>query len=244
MIDADAHGFVLITQVDRLRPIREWQPPYHWETGQRPKEIAIRDALTYRRETLPLVSGLFPIVTGGPDRTAWGIDPVAQAIVSSLNPTQQTRLARFLTSLSAQALAAETLIARYHIQITTTQSLTTWLKSPVLSFLSNLATGTPELGLLLATQIPVEQIPLILGKLQLAYNLFNLLTAAQNSAQNKLQPRSFNLLALWPALIQSSGNGDRDARAFGRLMLEYWTGGLPSEQLRDRLDQLLALDLN
>ena len=208
----------------------------------------LRDALTYRRETLPLVSGLFPIVTDGPDRAAWGIDLVAQAIVSSLDPTQQTRLARFLTSLSAQALAAETLIARYHIQITTTQSLTTWLKSPVLSFLSNLATGTPELGLLLATQIPVEQIPLILGKLQLAYDLFNLLTAAQNSAQDtsqsKLQPRSFNLLALWPALIQSSGNGDRDARAFGRLMLEYWTGRLPSEQLRDRLDQLLALELN
>ena len=240
--------FILITQVDRLRPIREWQPPYHWETGQRPKEIAIREALTYRRETLPLVSGLFPIVTDGPDRTAWGIDPVAQAIVSSLNPTQQTRLARFLTSLSAQALAAETLIAQSHAQITMTQSLTTWLKSPVLSFLSTLATGTPELGLLLATQIPVEQIPLILGKLQLAYDLFSLLTAAQNSAQNSAQntpqPRSFNLLVLWPALIQSSGNGDQDARAFGRLMVEYWTGGLPSEQLRDRLDQLLALELD
>lgn len=236
--------FVLITQIDRLRPIREWQPPYHWETGQRPKERAIRDALAYRRETLPPVSGLFPIVTDGPDRTAWGIDPVAQAIVSSLDPTQQARLARFLTSLSAQALAAETLIARYQVQITTTQSLTTWLKSPVLSVLSNLTTGTPELGLLLATQIPVEQIPLVIGKLQLAYDLFNLLTAAQNKAQNKVQPRSFNLLALWPALMQSSENGDQDARAFGRLMVEYWTGELPSDQLRDRLDQLLALELS
>ena len=232
--------FVLITQVDRLRPIREWQPPYHWETGQRPKEVSIRDALTYRRETLPPVSGLFPIVTDGPDRTAWGIDPVAQAIVSSLNPTQQARLARFLTSLSAQALAAETLISRYQVQITTTQSLTTWLKSPVLSFLSNLTIGTPELGLLLATQIPVEQIPFVIGKLQLAYELFNLLTAAQNKAQL----RSFNLLALWPALMQGSGNGDQDARAFGRLMVEYWTGALPAGQLRDRLDQLLALELN
>ena len=234
--------FVLITQVDRLRPIREWQPPYQWETGQRPKEIAIRDALNYRRETLPLVSGLFPIVTDGPDRTAWGIDPVAQSIVSSLDPTQQTRLARFLTSLSAQAIAAETLISRYQIQITTTQSLTTWLKSPVFSFLSSLATGTPELGLLLATQIPVEQIPLVLGKLQLAYDLFNLLTAAQNTDQKTA--RSFNLLALWPALMQSSGNGNQDARAFGRLMVEYWTGGLAADHLCDRLDQLVALELN
>ncbi len=232
--------FVLITQVDRLRPIREWQPPYHWETGQRPKEQAIRNALTYRRETLPPVSGLFPIVTDGPDRTAWGIDPVAQAIVSSLDPTQQARLARFLTNLSAQALAAENLIARYQVQITTTQSLTTWLKSPVLSVLSNLTIGTPELGLLLATQIPVEQIPLVVGKLQLAYDLFNLLTAAKNKAQL----RSFNLLALWPALMQSSGNGDQDARAFGRLMVEYWTGALPTDHLRDRLDQLLADELN
>lgn len=110
----------------------------------------------------------------------------------------------------------------------------------MLSVLSNLTTGTPELGLLLATQIPVEQIPLVIGKLQLAYDLFNLLTAAQN----KVQPRSFNLLALWPALMQSSENGDQDARAFGRLMVEYWTGGLPSDQLRDRLDQLLALELS
>lgn len=34
----------IVTQVDRLRPIREWQPPYNWEKGEKPKEISIREA--------------------------------------------------------------------------------------------------------------------------------------------------------------------------------------------------------
>jgi len=39
---ADLPAIAIVTQVDRLRPIREWQPPYDWEWGNRPKEIAIR----------------------------------------------------------------------------------------------------------------------------------------------------------------------------------------------------------
>ncbi len=225
---------VLVTQVDRLRPIREWDPPYNWETGDRPKELAIRDALTYRRDTFPPLDGLFPIVTYAPDRTPWGIDPIARHLIQSLEPNQQARLARFLTSLEAQAIAAETLIDRYRIQITTTQGLTALLKSPALTFLSTRLTGTPELGALLATQIPMEQIPLVVGKLQLAYELYNLLTAARS--------RNFDLLALWDVLIESSGDGDRDARAFGRLMVEYWTEALPAHQLNPRLQALLALE--
>jgi predicted GTPase len=31
----------IVTQVDKLRPIREWQPPYNWKTGNKPKEISI-----------------------------------------------------------------------------------------------------------------------------------------------------------------------------------------------------------
>ncbi len=224
--------FVLVTQVDRLRPIREWHPPYHWETGTRPKEIAIRDALTYRRDTFPPLDGLFPIVTYAPDRTPWGIDPIARHIIQALEPTQQARLARFLTSLEAQAIAAENLIDRYRIQITTTQGITSLLKSPALTFLSTRLTGTPELGTLLATQIPIEQIPLVVGKLQLAYELYQLLTAAKS--------RTFDLLALWDVLVQSSGDSDRDARAFGRLMVEYWTAALPDEQLQSRLHDLLV----
>ncbi len=222
----------IVTQVDRLRPIREWQPPYNWETGTRPKELAIRDALSYRRDTFPPLGGLFPLVTYGPDRTPWGIDPIARRLIETLDPSQQARLARFLTSLEAQAFAAENLIDRYRIQITTTQGLTALLKGPTLAFLSTRLTGTPELGKLLATQIPIEQLPLVIGKLQLAYDLYTLLTAVKN--------RPFDFLALWDVLIQSSGESDRDARAFGRLMVEYWTEAVPADQLRSRLTDLLA----
>ena len=46
----------VVTQVDRLRPIREWQPPYDWQRGDRPKEVSIREATDYRASLLsPLV---------------------------------------------------------------------------------------------------------------------------------------------------------------------------------------------
>lgn len=43
---------VAVTQVDRLRPLREWQPPYKWRRGTRPKEVSIREAVAYRQEQL------------------------------------------------------------------------------------------------------------------------------------------------------------------------------------------------
>jgi small GTP-binding protein len=33
---ADLPIITILTQVDRLRPIREWQPPYNWEKGEKP----------------------------------------------------------------------------------------------------------------------------------------------------------------------------------------------------------------
>ena len=37
-------AMAIVTQVDRLRPIREWEPPYNYLEGDRPKEKAIREA--------------------------------------------------------------------------------------------------------------------------------------------------------------------------------------------------------
>ena len=78
----------LVTQVDRLRPLREWQPPYDWQWGERPKEIAIRAAVTYRLQSLgELCDRVLPIVTAAPGaagaagaaetdgRAAWGSMP-------------------------------------------------------------------------------------------------------------------------------------------------------------------------
>ncbi len=38
---ADLPIITIVTQVDKLRPIHEWQPPYNWKTGNKPKEISI-----------------------------------------------------------------------------------------------------------------------------------------------------------------------------------------------------------
>ena len=44
----DLNAIGIVTQVDRLRPIREWNPPYDWREGNQPKEKSIREATAYR----------------------------------------------------------------------------------------------------------------------------------------------------------------------------------------------------
>jgi len=143
---------VCVSQVDRLRPVREWQPPYNWLTGESPKEVNIRECLQYRAE-------LF-----------------------------------------------EDLCDRIF-----------------LGFISTLATGRPTLAYLLAEQIPVEQLPVAIGKLQMAYELSSLL-----NPENK----SFDLLALWPILLENYSTADKEAWAWGHALVEYWTKNLSIEQFR------------
>ena len=220
----------LVTQVDRLRPIREWNPPYDWEWGDRPKEIAIREATAYRAELLGKACKLvLPIVTASPDRAAWNADALSLALLDTIAPAKQLRLARFLRDLDARSLAAAKIIDRYSTQMTTTQGLAALLKSPVLSFLSTLTTGSPELGLLLQARIPIEQLPLVIGKLQMTYDLFSLLNAGKPKA------RSFNLLELWPVMLDCSGSPDRNAWALGHAVAEYLTQGGSINQIRQRV---------
>ncbi|MGI0492396.1 GTPase family protein [Alkalinema pantanalense CENA528] len=228
--------FGVVTQVDRLRPLREWQPSYNWRTGTQPKEIAIREAIAYRRETFPLLRDIFPLVTQsvdpGVNRAPWGLADLSQAIVNVLEPAKQLRLARFLNDLDSRSLAAAKIIDQYSFQMATTQGLAAFLKSPVLNFLSTLTTGSPALAILLAEKIPVEQLPLVIGKLQMAYELYNLLA-------DRAPAPAFDLLALWPVLTNPAGTADRNAWAFGQTVVEYWTGMLPVDQLGDRFVQFL-----
>ncbi len=114
------------------------------------------------------------------------------ALLQSIEPSKQIRLARFLRNLDARIVAAASIIDRYSLQMTTTEGLTQLLKSPVLEFVSTLTTGSPALAQLLAAQIPVEQLPVVIGKLQMAKDLHSLL----NTSHTK--PINFNLLTLWP----------------------------------------------
>ncbi|WP_392479852.1 GTPase family protein [Nostoc sp. C110] len=235
---ADLPAIAIVTQVDRLRPIREWQPPYDWEWGDRPKEVAIREATEYRAKLLGNFCNLvLPLVTGDSKtgRVAWGVEALSLGLVDAIAPTKQLRLARFLRNLEARTVAAAKIIDHYTFQMATTQGLTALLKSPVLQFVSTLSTGSPALAYLLAEQIPVEQLPIVIGKLQMAYELFSLLNTANSN------PLNFELLSLWPLLLENSTSPDRNAWAFGHALVEYWTQNLTVEKLRERFEYYLAI---
>jgi hypothetical protein len=232
----DLPAIAIVTQVDRLRPIREWEPPYDWEWGDRPKEKAIREATEYRAELLnDFCDFVLPVVTGDlkTGRSAWGVDALSLALVDAIDPVKQLRLARFLRNLEARTVAAAKIIDHYTFQMATTQGLTTLLKSPVLRFISTLTTGQPTLAYLLAEQIPVEQLPVVIGKLQMAYDLFSLLSSGDSNIRN------FDLLSLWPLLLENPTSRDRNAWAFGHALVEYWTQKLSVEQLRERFEYYL-----
>lgn len=227
----DLPTIAIVTQVDRLRPIREWQPPYDWVWGDRPKEKSIREAVQYRNQQLQdLCSLVLPLVTGemSTNRQAWGGEALSLALVNAIAPAKQLRLARFLQDLQTRTVASAKIIDKYTLQMTTSQGLTTLLKSPVLQFLSTLSTGSPRLAYVLAQQIPIEQLPIVIGKLQMAYELFNLL----NSHQAKT--RYLDLLSLWPVFLETSSTPDQEAWALGHALVEYWTQDLDIAALQDR----------
>jgi predicted GTPase len=227
----------VVTQVDRVRPLREWNPPYDWRFGDRPKEIAIREATQYRNEKLgELCNLVLPVVTGDPDqgRVAWGVADLSLAVLEAIAPAKQLRLARFLKNLDARTVAAARIIDHYTFQMATTQGLAALLKSPILQFLATLTTGSPGLAYLLAEQIPVEQLPVVIGKLQMAYELFSLLNADNPNARN------FDLLSLWSLLLENPTPPERNAWAFGHAIVEYWTQSLTIDQVRQRFNQYLA----
>lgn len=235
---ADLPAIAIVTQVDRLRPIREWQPPYDWEWGDRSKEIAIREATEYRAKLLGNFCNLvLPVVTADTKtgRIAWGVEALSLGLIDAIAPTKQLRLARFLRNLEARTIAAAKIIDHYTFQMTTTQGLTALLKSPVLQFVSTLSTGSPALAYMLAEQIPVEQLPIVIGKLQMGYELFSLLNTGN------LNPLNFELVSLWPLLLENSASPDRNAWAFGHALVEYWTQNLTVKQLRERFEYYLSI---
>jgi predicted GTPase len=235
---ADLPAIAIVTQVDRLRPIREWQPPYDWEWGDRAKEVAIREATEYRAKLLGKFCNLvLPLVTGDSktNRVPWGVEALSLGLVDAIAPTKQLRLARFLRNLEARIVAAAKIIDHYTFQMATTQGLTSLLKSPVLQFISTLSTGSPALAYMLAEQIPVEQLPIVIGKLQMGYELFSLLNTSNPNSLN------FELRSLWPLLLENSASPDRNAWAFGHALVEYWTQNLTVEQLRERFEYYLAI---
>ncbi|WP_299489824.1 GTPase [Acaryochloris sp. IP29b_bin.137] len=226
----------IVTQVDRLRPIREWSPPYDWRSGDQPKETSIRDAIAYRQEILGEVStAILPMVTGdtSQNRQAWGGTELSAAMVDEFDPAKQARMARFLRDRTTRITTAAKIINQYASQMSTTQGLAALLKSPLLGFLSTMTTGSPALATALATQLPIEQAPVVMGKLQMGYELFTLL------AEPDAHP-VFDFLSLWPLLLETAPSIQEDAWAFGQTMVELWTGKVGVDQLQERYQRYLS----
>ena len=226
----DLNAIGIVTQVDRLRPIREWNPPYDWREGTRPKERSIRDATIYRAEQLGDICDLIlPIVTEDlvNNRPAWNVEALSSELIGAIAPAKQLRLARFLRSIETRSSAAGKIIDRYTRQMATTQGLTSFLKSPILQLISTMTTGNSALAYVLAQQIPVEQAPVVMGKLQMAYDLYTLLNDDPSIG-------NFDLRSIWSLLLENNEVGNNNAWAFGHALVEYWTKDLNTEQLRDR----------
>ena len=225
----------VVTQVDRLRPVREWSPPYDWQTGDRPKEKMIREAIFYRTEQLgEYCQTVLPAVMKNRNKHfPWGIDALSMALIEAIAPAKQLRLARFIQNQEACIVEAAKIIDRYTVQMATTQGLANFLKSPALEFIATLTTGTPTLAVLLAEKIPVEQLPTVIGKLQMAYDLYLLLQS------DKPNNHAFDLLSLWPVLLDNQADPDRNAWAFGHALTEYWTQNLTTEQMAERFQSYL-----
>ena len=228
---------LVVTQVDRLRPLREWQPPYDWQRGDRLKERNIRDAVAYRQEQLgDWVQQIFPVVTAGTadGRPAWGSDALALQLLAAIAPAKAERLAQFLRSRDARIAAAARLIERYALQMAGGQGLVAMVKTPVFAALSARLTGTPDFGNLLAQTIPAEQVPVVVNKLMLTAELAGLLTE-----QSRVF-RPSEMLTLWPLLLL---NNDRppahNAWAWGQALVEYWTQGVSSAALKSRFEYYL-----
>ena len=220
----------VVTKVDKLRPIREWNLPYDWQQGEGKKENNIRDAVAYRQKNLGEYCDLvLPLVAKNEQHEPWGNDTLSMALVEAIEPAKQIKLANFISDRETKIVTAAKIIDRYTMQMSTTQGITNLLKSPILQFLSTMTTGNAALASALAQQIPVEQLPTVIGKLQMAYDLYMLLV-------EDAKINNFDFLALWSLLLDNEATPDRNAWAFGHSLVEYWTQNLTIDELKTKFE--------
>jgi len=134
------------------------------------------------------------------------------------------------------------------------------MKGPTLKFISTLYTGNPEWGMILADQIPVEQLPAVLGKLQMSYELLALFQKDLKTTQprdpndrsgsptgSKPGLKSINIPAtlskMFPLLLTPHIPPDQSAKAIGRVLVECCVEGcledLSAAELNDRFQQII-----
>jgi predicted GTPase len=87
---------LVLTQADLLSPAVECSPPYDWHTGQRPKEVSIREAVAAARELFGTeVLDVIPIAAL-PGRSFGVREELLPAIADNLHEGRGTSLLRLL----------------------------------------------------------------------------------------------------------------------------------------------------
>jgi uncharacterized protein len=85
------------TQIDRLRPVQEWQPPYNIQDPKRPKEHSIRQACAAIAQDLSLPLDHIVPVCMAPEQSAYNIEEgLIPLIHEQLNDAQRVRYLRCL----------------------------------------------------------------------------------------------------------------------------------------------------
>ena len=85
---------VVVNQVDLLSPKAEWNPPYDWRAGNRPKEANIRDCVAAAREQLaPRVAEVVPMCARVGE--VWGlVDTLLPVVASHLDAARGSAVLR------------------------------------------------------------------------------------------------------------------------------------------------------
>jgi predicted GTPase len=92
------------TQIDRLRPVREWHPPYNIQQPDNPKAHSIRQACEAIAQDLSLPLDRIVPVCLAPEKPAYNIeDGLMPLIHEHLNDAQRVRYLRCLRQQQAQS---------------------------------------------------------------------------------------------------------------------------------------------
>ncbi len=88
----------VLTHIDCLRPIFEWDPPYDWREPVRPKEHSIAGAVAYTREQFRTrLLAVLPVCTDLARQRAWGVyETLAPALLQTLGEARGCALVRTL----------------------------------------------------------------------------------------------------------------------------------------------------
>jgi predicted GTPase len=86
---------LVVSQIDRLRPFQEWSPPYDLQSD-RPKAMAIREAISAIAEELGFSPDEAVAVSAAPNVAAYNIDAVWGQIVRLLPEAQSAQFVRSL----------------------------------------------------------------------------------------------------------------------------------------------------